>query len=83
MEIQLNYMEGGEGFPLILLHGNGEDHSYFQYQMEPFSVKYRVIAPGTRGHGKSPRGTAPFTLNQFADDLKDFLANALIRSIFS
>ena len=82
MEIQLNYMEGGEGFPLILLHGNGEDHSYFQYQMEPFSVKYRVIAPGTRGHGKSPRGTAPFTLNQFADDLKDFLDNLKIKQCY-
>ena len=27
----------------------------------------------TRGHGESPRGTAPFTLEQFAEDLKEFL----------
>ncbi len=73
MDIALNYVEAGEGFPLVLLHGNGEDHTYFKHQMGPFSDRYRVIALDTRGHGRSPRGTAPFTLDQFAQDLKDFL----------
>lgn len=73
MDIQLNYTTAGQGFPLVLLHGNGEDHTYFKHQMGPFSEKFRVIAPDTRGHGRSPRGTAPFTLEQFAEDLKDFL----------
>ena len=73
MEIALNYIEAGEGFPLVLLHGNGEDYTYFKRQMEPFSQQYRVIALDTRGHGKSPRVTAPFTLEQFAGDLKEFL----------
>ena len=73
MDIALNYVETGEGFPLVLLHGNGENHTYFKRQMEPFSLKYRVIALDTRGHGKSPRGSAPFTLDQFAEDLKEFL----------
>lgn len=41
--------------------------------MGPFSEKFQVIAPDTRGHGQSPRGTAPFTLEQFAEDLKGFL----------
>ena len=27
----------------------------------------------TRGHGQSPRGTAPFTIRQFAEDLKGLL----------
>ena len=73
MEIQLHYREKGSGAPLVLLHGNGEDGSYFQHQIEEFSRDYRVIAVDTRGHGKSPRGTAPFTLGQFAEDLKAFL----------
>ena len=73
MDIKLHYEEAGEGFPLVLLHGNGEDHTYFKRQMEPFSQSYRVIAVDTRGHGLSPRGTAPFTLEQFAEDLKEFL----------
>ena len=73
MDITLHYVEEGAGFPLVLLHGNGGDHAYFERQLGPFAQHYRVIAPDTRGHGGSPRGEAPFTLEQFAEDLKDFL----------
>lgn len=72
MDIQLNYIEKGSGFPLVLLHGNGENGDYFEYQIDYFASSYRVIAVDTRGQGKSPRGTAPFTIGQFAKDLKDF-----------
>ncbi len=58
---------------MILLHGNGESHDYFSAQIEYFSRFFTVIAPDTRGHGQSPRGTAPFTIRQFADDLHDFM----------
>ncbi|MBQ6896400.1 MAG: alpha/beta hydrolase [Oscillospiraceae bacterium] len=73
MDIRLNYTQKGEGDVLILLHGNGEDAMYFEHQLEYFSPFYRVIAIDTRGHGKSPRGTKPFTIVQFAQDLYDFL----------
>lgn len=73
MDITLHYIENGTGAPLILLHGNGEDGSYFAEQLEHFSAARRVIAPDTRGHGRSPRGTAPFTIRQFAEDLRDFM----------
>lgn len=73
MDIKLNYIDKGSGEPLILLHGNGEYLEYFEHQIEYFSKEYRVIALDTRGHGKSPRGDKPFTIRQFADDLKDFM----------
>ena len=73
MDITLHYQEKGKGMPLILLHGNGEDGTYFVHQIAYFSKQYRVIAVDTRGHGKTPRGTAPFTIEQFADDLYDFM----------
>ncbi len=73
MDIQLHYTEKGSGQPLILLHGNGESGGYFVHQIAHFSKAYRVIAPDTRGHGRSPRGNAPFTIGQFADDLLWFL----------
>lgn len=73
MDISLYYQEKGTGFPLILLHGNGEDHHYFVHQIEHFSRTYRVLALDTRGHGQSPRGTAPFTLSQFAEDLNTWM----------
>ena len=73
MSSDLYYEEFGDGFPLILLHGNGEDHMYFKYQIEYFSREYRVIAIDTRGHGRSPRGDGEFTLSRFADDLYMFM----------
>ena len=73
MDIQLNYIEQGQGQPLILLHGNGEDSGYFVHQIDHFSKDYRVISIDTRGHGKSPRGDKPFTIKQFAEDLNAFM----------
>ena len=73
MDIDLHYIEQGAGFPLILLHGNGEDAGYFAHQMEPFAEHFRVIATDTRGHGQTPRGEAPFTIRQFAEDLLGFM----------
>lgn len=73
MDISLYDEEQGTGIPMILLHGNGEDGTYFAHQLEYFSKTYRVIAVDTRGHGQSPRGSAPFTMDQFAEDLREFL----------
>lgn len=72
-DISLHFVEQGGGKPLILLHGNGEDGSYFKHQINCFSADYRVIAIDTRGHGQSPRGEKPFTIIQFAEDLHDFM----------
>lgn len=73
MDLTLYYQEKGEKEPFILLHGNGEDSSYFRNQIDYFSDSYRVIALDTRGHGKSPRGTEPFTIEQFSHDLYGFM----------
>ena len=73
MDIRHHFIEQGTGFPLILLHGNGEDVSYFERQTGPFSEHFRVIALDTRGHGQTPRGEAPFTIRQFAEDLLGFM----------
>lgn len=83
MDINLYYQEKGNKEPFILLHGNGENGSYFKNQIDYFSDRYRVIALDTRGHGKSPRGTKPFTIEQFSCDLYGFmvsleLSNAVI-----
>ena len=73
MDIRLFYREQGDGEPLVLLHGNGESGAYFERQIPVFAKQYHVYAVDTRGHGQTPRGEKPFTLSQFADDLRDFL----------
>ena len=73
MDIKHFYIEKGQGDPVILLHGNGENCTYFKNQLDVFAEKYKVYALDTRGHGKTPRGNKPFTIRQFADDLLDFM----------
>ena len=73
MDIEHFFIQKGQGVPLLLLHGNGEDSSYFRGQIDAFAEYYQVFAIDTRGHGKTPRGSAPFTIRQFAEDLLGFL----------
>lgn len=72
-DISLCYTMQGAGPPLLLLHGNGEDGSYFVNQTDYFARRYTVYAIDTRGHGRSLRGRAPFTIDQMAEDLLDFM----------
>ncbi len=58
MYIQLNsqiisYEKTGEGSPVILLHGNGEDHHIFDALAETMSADHTVYAMDSRGHGES------------------------------
>ncbi|MBO4419958.1 MAG: alpha/beta fold hydrolase [Oscillospiraceae bacterium] len=73
MDIEHFFLEKGQGAPLILLHGNGENCDYFRGQIDVFAERYHVYALDTRGHGKTPRGRAPFTIRQFAQDLLEFM----------
>ena len=63
----------GNGFPLIMLHGNGENLYLFNKQIEYFSTYYRVIAVDTRGHGKSTRGNKKLDFNTLSNDVIDLL----------
>ena len=47
MDIELFYREKGSGETLVLLHGNGEEDSYFVHQIDHFQTEYRVLALDT------------------------------------
>ena len=73
----------GSGEPLLLLHGNGNDSSFFDKQINEFKRDFKVIAMDTRGHGKSDKD---YNLNledlsrdvlDLLDDLKIQCANIL------
>ncbi|MFR5869911.1 MAG: alpha/beta fold hydrolase, partial [Acutalibacteraceae bacterium] len=56
----------GQGAPVVLLHGNSQNSSYFEQQFDVLSQSYQLIALVTRAHGRSSRGTAPLDFYLFA-----------------
>lgn len=54
---------------LILLHGNGEDHTYFVKQIPAFSPHFRLALMDTRGQGQSTGGDGELNFSVFAADL--------------
>ena len=62
--IALHYAAAGEGAPVILLHGNGEDHGIFSVEIGQLAAAgYRVYAPDSPGHGVNE----PLTEYHYAD----------------
>ncbi len=57
----------GEGNPLILVHGGFTDHRIWDYQIDAFADKYKIICFDQRGYGKSDFPMGPFSHSQ---DLK-------------
>ena len=50
--VRLHYAEAGAGRPVLLLHGNGEDHHLLSVEMTQLvEAGYHVYAPDSRGHG--------------------------------
>lgn len=72
-DAQLYYEEYGEGFPIVFLHGNGENMRYFDRQIPVFSKNRRIICIDSRGHGKSERGSGPLDFWHMASDVAAIL----------
>lgn len=55
--------------PVLMLHGNGEEHGIFGPVIEACLERgLIVIAPDSRGQGKSERGSAPLSYELMTDD---------------
>jgi pimeloyl-ACP methyl ester carboxylesterase len=64
----LHYAEAGAGRPVLLLHGNGEDHHLLNVEMTQLAeAGYHVYAPDSRGHGAN----APLQEYHYADMADD------------
>ena len=75
--IDIHYLEAGEGEPLVLLHGGvvstnpiwtGVPISYASH-MATLSARFRVIAPDTRGAGRTVHSGGTVTFDLLADDV--------------
>lgn len=69
--IELYYEKSGEGRPLILLHGNGEDHTIFDRALPLLEKRFCCYAVDSRCHGQSGGGKLHY--ESMAADMLAFL----------
>ncbi len=68
--IEVHYTLTGEGPLVTLSHSLGCNLSMWDEQVRALSVRYRVLAFDTRGHGQSSAPPGPYTLEQMAEDVR-------------
>ncbi len=78
-DIKLYYEIHGEGETLLFIHGLGASHQDWEYQLPFFKNNYRVILFDLRGHGKSDKPNAPYTIKQFANDISQLITTCAPR----
>jgi pimeloyl-ACP methyl ester carboxylesterase len=69
--ININYQEYGQGFPIVLVHPFSASLEYWAPQVVRLKTGYRVIVYDVRGHGLSsaPAGEENYTLDNLVADL--------------
>ncbi|EKQ54495.1 MAG: putative hydrolase or acyltransferase of alpha/beta superfamily [Methanobacterium sp. Maddingley MBC34] len=71
--LNLHYLELGEGNPVMLIHGMGSDHTVWDGLIPLLKENYQVIAMDLRGHGHSSKTPGPYSMELFAEDIYLFL----------
>jgi pimeloyl-ACP methyl ester carboxylesterase len=70
-DVDLAYVETGQGDPIILVHGSFNDYRSWGGQLGPFSERYHVVAYSRRYHwpNAQPGDGATYAVAQHAADL--------------
>lgn len=71
--ITLSYTDQGQGAPLVFIHAFPLSSAMWEPQIQKFPKDYRVIAMDLRGHGDSEAPLWHFTLDDFAEDIRELL----------
>lgn len=64
----IQYLDVGEGVPVVLIHGLAGDYSAWTSQIAYLKDRYRVIAFDNRGAGKSTQVDEPISTQDLAKD---------------
>ena len=78
--VELYYEKTGQGRPLLLVHGNGEDHSIFNEAAAVLREDFCVYAVDSRGHGRSSR-VRTLHYEDMASDMIAFLETLDLRDV--
>ena len=67
--LKMYYEESGSGQPLILLHGGTVTSKMWEAHIPIFARYFRVIAPDSRGHGRTNNPAGELSYRSMADDV--------------
>jgi pimeloyl-ACP methyl ester carboxylesterase len=65
---RIAYEQRGEGPPLVLVHGTGIDHTYWDPAVPALEERFTLYIPDRRGRGQSG-DTAPYSIRREIEDL--------------
>jgi len=71
--IRLYYETYGSGQPVLVLHGGTGSLEDMRYQIAALAAERFVVAPDSRGHGRSSDTDAPLSYGLMADDMLKLL----------
>ncbi|MCM3692577.1 alpha/beta fold hydrolase [Neobacillus niacini] len=81
-DLSIHYEIEGNGSPIIILHGMGNNSQSWRKQLAGLSENYTVIAWDAPGYGKSSDPKEELTeFSQFADILKGFIEALNFKSV--
>jgi pimeloyl-ACP methyl ester carboxylesterase len=70
--LDVGYVTGGQGEPLLIIHGGGNSGDAWQKNAIEFSRHYRVYVPDLPGFGSSQPISEQFILSEYISFMEDF-----------
>jgi pimeloyl-ACP methyl ester carboxylesterase len=80
--IQMHYVVGGQGDPVVLLHGWPETWYTWRHIMPALAQNYTVIAPDLRGLGDSSKPPTGYDGKTVAEDIHQLVTQLGFNTIF-
>jgi pimeloyl-ACP methyl ester carboxylesterase len=80
--IQIHYVIGGQGDPIVLLHGWPETWYEWRHVMPALAKNYTVIAPDLRGLGDSSKPLTGYDGKTTAEDIHQLVSQLGFKDIF-
>ncbi len=80
--IQMHYVIGGHGDPVVLLHGWPETWYEWRHVMPALAKNYTVIAPDLRGLGDSSKPLTGYDGKTLAEDIHQLVTQLGFKTIF-
>lgn len=71
--VRMAFSDAGQGPTLLLVHGWAVNRDFFAELASRLQNEFRVIVPDLRGHGLTPPGDGPLSIERLAGDVAELI----------